>query len=57
MAQENKPKIQELIVVTGASSGIGKECARWFAREGYPVLCLARNVDEMKKNFKSFLLY
>lgn len=34
-----------LIVITGASSGIGAATARAFAREGYPQLLLARRLD------------
>jgi len=39
-----------LIVITGASSGIGEECARFFSKEGHPLLLLARRVDKMEKN-------
>lgn len=37
------------VVITGASSGIGEECVRWFAREGLNILALARRVDQMKE--------
>lgn len=37
-----------LIAITGASSGIGKAIALKFANEGYPVLLMARRVEEMQ---------
>jgi NADP-dependent 3-hydroxy acid dehydrogenase YdfG len=45
--REEKDKImnqsKELVVVTGAGSGIGKAIALRFAREGYPLLLLDRS--------------
>ncbi|ETO30157.1 putative oxidoreductase short-chain dehydrogenase/reductase family protein [Reticulomyxa filosa] len=40
-----------LIVITGASSGIGEACAKYFHKEGHPLLLLARRVDKMEKEF------
>lgn len=37
-----------LVVVTGASSGIGEATARAFAKAGYPLLLLARRVERME---------
>ncbi|GGY17344.1 SDR family oxidoreductase [Paludibacterium paludis] len=37
-----------LIIITGASSGIGLATARVFAREGHPLLLLARNRQAME---------
>ncbi len=37
-----------LVVVTGASSGIGEATARAFSRDGHPLLLLARRVDRME---------
>ena len=35
------------VLVTGASSGIGEQIAREFARRGYPVLLVARRADKL----------
>ncbi|WP_419832378.1 SDR family oxidoreductase [Endozoicomonas atrinae] len=40
----NKP----LVVITGASSGIGEAAAIKFSQEGYPLLLLARRLDRME---------
>ena len=37
-----------LVVVTGASSGIGAATAQAFAAEGHPLLLLARRLDRME---------
>jgi len=52
--ENNLPGRKGLVVITGASSGIGLSCGKLFAKEGYPVLCLARSVDDMQKEFSSF---
>lgn len=41
--------MKKLVVVTGASSGIGMEIAKRFSKEGYPVLMLARRKDVMEE--------
>ncbi len=38
-----------LIVITGASSGIGAETSKLFSAAGYPLLLLARRLAPMKK--------
>ncbi len=40
---------ESLVVVTGASSGIGLEVALCAARDGHPVLLVARGVDALEK--------
>jgi len=36
LGQEDNIAIQDqTVVITGAASGIGKECVRWFSREGF----------------------
>lgn len=37
-----------LVVITGASSGIGAATAKLFAEQGFPLLLLARRVDKME---------
>lgn len=39
--------MKRLVVVTGASSGIGKELAKRFSQEGHPVLMIARRKNLM----------
>ena len=39
---------KSLVVITGASSGIGEATARKLAAEGYPLLLLARRVEAME---------
>jgi NADP-dependent 3-hydroxy acid dehydrogenase YdfG len=41
----NKP----LVVITGASSGIGNAMAKAFSHAGYPTCLLARNLNSMEK--------
>lgn len=38
-----------LVVITGASSGIGAALAKVFSEAGYPVGLIARNLDAMQK--------
>ncbi|EAR55842.1 putative oxidoreductase, short-chain dehydrogenase/reductase family protein [Photobacterium sp. SKA34] len=39
---------KSLVVITGASSGIGEATARQLSAEGYPLLLLARRVERME---------
>lgn len=41
-------KSNKLVVITGASSGFGLELAKAFAKDGYPLLLLARRLDKME---------
>ena len=45
MKKNNKP----LIVITGASSGIGRATALYFSEKGHPLLLVARRLQELKK--------
>lgn len=40
--------MKPLIVITGASAGIGAACARRLSAEGHPLLLVARRVDKME---------
>lgn len=41
--------VKKLIVITGASSGIGKATAKRLSNEGYPLLLLSRNVEKLQE--------
>lgn len=41
------------IIVTGASSGIGRACATLLGSSGYDVVLVGRNLDELKKTAQS----
>lgn len=41
--------MNKLVVVTGASSGIGKEIANKMSSNGHPVLLLSRRLDKMEE--------
>lgn len=40
--------MKKLIVITGASSGIGEAIAKHFSAEGHPLLLLARRVEKLQ---------
>jgi Short-chain alcohol dehydrogenase of unknown specificity len=42
------PMSKPLIIVTGASSGIGEATARLFSQQGHPLLLLARRIDRLE---------
>ncbi len=47
---KNKHKFfDKVVIITGASSGIGKACAFEFADNGAKVILAARRIDELKK--------
>ena len=37
------------VIITGASSGVGAACARWFARRGANVVLAARSLDKLEQ--------
>ncbi|WP_434341786.1 SDR family oxidoreductase [Mycoplasma putrefaciens] len=37
--------MKKLVAITGASSGIGLECAKLFSKNGYPLLIMARRKE------------
>ncbi|AGR40967.1 SDR family oxidoreductase [Spiroplasma taiwanense] len=39
--------MKKLVVITGASSGIGMQLAKKFAKEGHPILLLARRKEKL----------
>jgi NADP-dependent 3-hydroxy acid dehydrogenase YdfG len=40
--------MKPLVVITGASSGIGAAAARTFSREGFPLLLVSRRLNRME---------
>ncbi|MGB0894267.1 MAG: SDR family oxidoreductase [Parashewanella sp.] len=40
--------MKKLIVITGASSGIGEACAKHFSEQGHPLLLLARRIERLQ---------
>lgn len=46
--QENKGKTAKVVLVTGASSGIGMKAAQMLNLEGWGVWCAARSLDKME---------
>lgn len=41
--------MKKLVVITGASSGFGKELAKQFSKEGYPLLLIARRIEKLNE--------
>ena len=39
---------QKVIIITGASSGIGRSCVKEFLRNGYSVVAAARSMDKLQ---------
>jgi len=56
VVEEKERRIKQLVIVTGAASGIGRECLRWFAREGYNVLGLDLSFENEVEFRKSLSL-
>ena len=53
MLKENQNS-KKIILITGASQGIGKTCAIKFLKEGYKVAVLARNKNKLESTFNNF---
>jgi short-subunit dehydrogenase len=47
----------KVIIITGASSGIGLACARQFAMSGYKVVLASRNIDKLMEIQKELLVF
>lgn len=43
-------KSNPVVLITGASSGIGKALCEEFARDGYDLILAARNIDKMQRH-------
>jgi NADP-dependent 3-hydroxy acid dehydrogenase YdfG len=41
--------MKKLVAITGASSGIGAATAKLFSEQGYPLLLMARRLDQMRQ--------
>ena len=49
-----KKKFQDkVVVISGASSGLGLEIAKEFIRENANISLCARRLEKLKKNFKN----
>ncbi|MCE2617566.1 MAG: SDR family NAD(P)-dependent oxidoreductase [Phocaeicola sp.] len=48
---------KKIVMVTGATSGIGKGCARKFAENGYNVIITARNMQQLSEEAKELESY
>ena len=41
---------QKIVLITGATSGIGEGCAKKFAQGGYDLILTGRNEEKMEEN-------
>jgi len=52
-SQEKEKRKKEAVVITGAASGIGRECLRFFTREGYHCIGIDLSFDNEDDFLKS----
>lgn len=52
-----KPKKEKQVLITGATSGIGLELARLFAKDGYNQVIVARNEEELEATAEELQAY
>jgi NADP-dependent 3-hydroxy acid dehydrogenase YdfG len=52
----NLPKEEQTVVITGAASGIGQQCLRWFAREGFCCVGIDLKFGDHEEYKKSLFL-
>lgn len=46
--------LNKVVVITGASSGIGRTCAFWYLNHGAKVALVARDIGELDRIGKEF---
>lgn len=49
--------MSKVVLVTGASSGMGKMSAKDLIQAGYKVYCVSRSIDKMESRFSSNYLF
>lgn len=52
-----KPERRSCVLITGATTGIGYELAKLYAKDGYNLLLIARNIDNLEKVRDEVSLY
>jgi len=45
---DKRNEMKKLVIITGASSGIGEAIAKRFSEAGYPLLLVARRIEKLK---------
>src|ERR1700733_9157339 len=57
MQEQAAPKNKALVMITGASSGIGRSTAKVFAEEGHPLLLISRGIEPLPELKSDRVLY